>query len=177
MEEQKAENRGAVALVLDLAKAFERVSLLVWAWATHFSFQGRYSGCCAVISSTRGECSSPRMVRSQTRDSIIFQEVGAKSKNLKEGVEVANNILSLKTGVTSVCKWESEKHKCWCIKAESFKATLPRTALCRGTLACGEHVVGQWYSWITMKNWGLCMGCTAQRRQNSKFSAPSRGRS
>ena len=30
---------GAVALVLDLAKAFERVSLLVvWAWATHFSF-------------------------------------------------------------------------------------------------------------------------------------------
>ena len=35
----KAEDRGAVALVLDLAKAFERVSLLVvWAWATHFSF-------------------------------------------------------------------------------------------------------------------------------------------
>ena len=29
----------AVALVLDLAKAFERVSLLVvWAWATHFCF-------------------------------------------------------------------------------------------------------------------------------------------
>ena len=28
-----------VALVLDLAKAFERVSLpVVWAWATHFSF-------------------------------------------------------------------------------------------------------------------------------------------
>ena len=35
----KAEDRGAVALVLDLAKAFERVSLLVvWAWATHFCF-------------------------------------------------------------------------------------------------------------------------------------------
>ena len=31
----------------------------------------------------------PRMVRSQTRDSRSFQEVGAKSKNLKEGVEVA----------------------------------------------------------------------------------------
>ena len=30
---------GEMALVLDLAKAFERVSLLVvWAWATHFSF-------------------------------------------------------------------------------------------------------------------------------------------
>ena len=35
----KAENQGAVALVLDLAKAFERVSLpVVWAWATHFRF-------------------------------------------------------------------------------------------------------------------------------------------
>ena len=35
----KEEDQGAVALVLDLAKAFERVSLLVvWAWATHFSF-------------------------------------------------------------------------------------------------------------------------------------------
>ena len=33
------EDEGAVALVLDLAKAFERVSLpVVWAWATHFSF-------------------------------------------------------------------------------------------------------------------------------------------
>ena len=33
------EDQGAVALVLDLAKALERVSLpVVWAWATHFSF-------------------------------------------------------------------------------------------------------------------------------------------
>ena len=32
------EDLGAVALVLDLAKAFGRVSLpVVWAWATHFS--------------------------------------------------------------------------------------------------------------------------------------------
>ena len=35
----KEEDPGAGALVLDLAKAFGRVSLLVvWAWATHFSF-------------------------------------------------------------------------------------------------------------------------------------------
>ena len=35
----KEEDQGAVALVLDLTKAFERVSLpVVWAWATHFSF-------------------------------------------------------------------------------------------------------------------------------------------
>ena len=33
------EDLGAVALVLDLAKALERVSLpVVWTWATHFSF-------------------------------------------------------------------------------------------------------------------------------------------
>ena len=35
----KEEDQGTLALVLDLAKAFERVSLLVvWAWATHFRF-------------------------------------------------------------------------------------------------------------------------------------------
>ena len=35
----KADDQRAVALVQDLAKAFERVSLpVVWAWATHFSF-------------------------------------------------------------------------------------------------------------------------------------------
>ena len=33
------EDQGAVAVVLDLAKAFDPVSLpVVWAWATHFSF-------------------------------------------------------------------------------------------------------------------------------------------
>ena len=33
------EDQGALALALDLAKAFERVSLpVVWAWTTHFSF-------------------------------------------------------------------------------------------------------------------------------------------
>ena len=38
-ERAKAEEQGAVASVLDLAKAFERVSLpVVWAWATRFSF-------------------------------------------------------------------------------------------------------------------------------------------
>ena len=35
----KADDQGAATLVLDLAKAFERVGLLVvWAWATHFCF-------------------------------------------------------------------------------------------------------------------------------------------
>ena len=46
----KAEDRGAVAWVPDLAKAFERVSLpVVWAWATHFSFRGILSTeACAI---------------------------------------------------------------------------------------------------------------------------------
>ena len=58
----KAEDRGAVALVLDLAKAFERVSLpVVWAWATHFSLQGRYCGCCAVLRAP--EASAVRRMR------------------------------------------------------------------------------------------------------------------
>ena len=35
----KATEEGALALVLDLAQAFERVTLpVVWAWATHLSF-------------------------------------------------------------------------------------------------------------------------------------------
>ena len=36
----KQEDQGALALVLSLAKAFERgqSSFLLWAWATHFSF-------------------------------------------------------------------------------------------------------------------------------------------
>ena len=40
MEKAKAEDQGALALVLDLANALERVSLpVVRAWATHFSFR------------------------------------------------------------------------------------------------------------------------------------------
>ena len=35
----KEEDQGALALVLDLAKEVERISLfVVWSWATHFSF-------------------------------------------------------------------------------------------------------------------------------------------
>ena len=48
----------AVALVLDLAKAFERVSLpVVWAWATHFSFPRKIMRVLCGTSSTRGEYS------------------------------------------------------------------------------------------------------------------------
>ena len=58
--EAKEEDQGAVALVLDLAKAFGRVSLPgVWAWATHFSFPRKILRVLfAFISSTRGGYSS-----------------------------------------------------------------------------------------------------------------------
>ena len=39
--------------------------------------------------------------------------------------------------------------------------------------ACGWAVV----QLIMTKRWGRCMGCTVQRRQNTKSSAQSRGRS
>ena len=66
----KQDDQGAVALVLDLAQAFERVSLLVvWAWATH---SRKILRCCAVISSTRGEYSSKGAWRSRFRPSAIL---------------------------------------------------------------------------------------------------------
>ena len=49
-------DQGAVALGMDLAKAFERVRLpVVWAWATHFSFPKEDTACCAGTLNTRGE--------------------------------------------------------------------------------------------------------------------------
>ena len=44
-------------------------------------------------------------------------------------------------------------------------------------LESGKHVVGQWCSWIMMKNWGFCIGCTVRWRQSLKSSSPLRGRS
>ena len=64
----KADDQGAVALVPDLAKAFERVRFpVVWAWATHCSFtKENYCGCCAVILSTRGVCNSKDVRQSRS---------------------------------------------------------------------------------------------------------------
>ena len=44
-------------------------------------------------------------------------------------------------------KWESEKHTCWGLPAEGFVGHVTTN----GSLperASGEHVVGQWCSWI-----------------------------
>ena len=72
-------------------------------------------------------------------------------------------------------KWESEKHKSCGMPAEVFKGHVVTDGSLLGPLGSGEHVAGQWCDWIMMKNWGPCMGCTAQWRQNSRFSEKSRG--
>ena len=60
MSKAKAEDQGAVVFVLDLVKAFERVSFPVfWAWATHFSFPRKnIAGIVRLPLSTRGACNS-----------------------------------------------------------------------------------------------------------------------
>ena len=60
MEKAKEEDLGAVALVLDLANALERVNFpVVWVWATHFSFTRKIlqieetdGSCCGIKKST-----------------------------------------------------------------------------------------------------------------------------
>ena len=59
---------GAVALVLDLAKALERVSPLWCGPGRHTSAsQGRSCGCFVGFSSTRAECTSKDVWRSRSR--------------------------------------------------------------------------------------------------------------
>ena len=60
--------------------------------------------------------------------------------------------VSLKSTRAGVCQ-----HK-------ASRAMLPRTAPCWVPLASGEHALGQWCSWIMMKNWGRCVGCMARWR-------------
>ena len=64
-------DQGAIPLSLDLANAFERVSLpVVWAWTKHFlNFSGRFSVCHASTSNTSGGCSSKDVWRSRSRPS------------------------------------------------------------------------------------------------------------
>ena len=66
----KDEGQGALALVLDLAKAFERsVFLLCGPGQRTSASQARYCECCARILSTGGECSSKDVRRNRSRPS------------------------------------------------------------------------------------------------------------
>ena len=62
----KKDDLGAVALVMDLAKALERVSLpVVWPGRRTSASHGRSCGCCVGTSSTRGEGSLKDVWRSR----------------------------------------------------------------------------------------------------------------
>ena len=92
----KEEDQGALALVLECAKAFERVSLLVvWAWATHSSFLRKILRVlCGYFPAPEAECSSKDVVAEplQTitailpRENVFFKGLKlAVNENGKEG--------------------------------------------------------------------------------------------
>ena len=80
------------------------------------------------------------------------------------GKEVSSSTLQVKakgTRATSGCKSGSLRSTTvGACQQKVSKVTLPRTAL----------------FWVQLESGGLCMGCTAQWRQNLRFSASSRGR-
>ena len=121
MEREKAEDRGAVALVLDFAKAFERVSfLVVWAWATHFCFPRKilrvlcgfferqtrvqFEGCVAeplqtvtaILPGSKWSCLLPR---------IVLQDEDAWSQPLKLTVSVDD----IEAGIKTSRKWQKKR--------------------------------------------------------------------
>ena len=112
-------------------------------------------------------------------DSGCFQEVGAKSESVKEGVAVAKKYVThplsesqWNRGRFRRKKWESENHKSWCMQVEGSK----------GHVATGASLLGTADKWracssIMMRIWGPCMRCVAHWKQNWKSMAPSRGRS
>ena len=60
-------DQGAIALVLDVVKAFERVSLpFVWAWATHFNFTRKISSVLYGYSEHQREGAVRRMWRTRS---------------------------------------------------------------------------------------------------------------
>ena len=67
------QDQGAVALVLDLAKAFGRVSLpVVWAWGDALQFPKEdTAGAMWVLRAPEGECSSKDVRRSRSRPSRL----------------------------------------------------------------------------------------------------------
>ena len=79
----KEREQGAVALVLDLAKTFERVSLCVGLGQRTSAFQGRSCECCAGTSSTRGvyclSVWSPRSTKLFVGSELLKKESGFRT--------------------------------------------------------------------------------------------------
>ena len=57
---------------------------------------------------------------------------------------------------------------------KASRTMLPLTALFWVPLASGEHVVGQWCSWLVMRSWDPCTGCTARWKQNFEVQRASK---
>ena len=106
----------------------------------------------------------PRMIRGQTGDPRGFQKVGADGENVKKrtgsGKEVLLRILSVKKPME---QGPFQREKVGVREAQEVehanrrlsRGTLLLTAPSWVLLGSGEHAVGQWCSWIMMKNWGL----------------------
>ena len=110
-----------------------------------------------------------RIKRHQTGETRGFQNMGAEYGSKKRepqlgsesGKEVLVRILLSESqwnwGHVIVKKWESEKHKSWSMPAEGFKGHAATNGSRLVSLENGEHVVGQWCSWIMKRRWSGCM--------------------
>ena len=133
-------DQGTIALVLDLAKTSERVSLpVVWAWA---SFPKRFCVCSAVTSSIRGEFNLKDVQRIRSRPSrpfsvgriwsclllrFVLQDTLSEVMNVfpplefecvcgwecskKEGMELSTSLETLGAGLRTRTKQQGAKEK------------------------------------------------------------------
>ena len=87
---------------------------------------------------------SPRIVRGQTGDPRGFQKEGAKKREPFKKKSDPRSESQCNRGHLSIKKWESEKHKSWCMPAE-FKGHVATDGSLLGTAgkweACGWAVV------------------------------------
>ena len=95
--------------------------------------------------------------------------------------ELLSRILSVKAsgteGIPAARSGSPRSTRIGVCQQKASRTMLLRTAPCWEEQASGEHVAGKWCSWITMRRWGSCTGCTPRWKQNLRSSALSRGRS
>ena len=106
----------------------------MWPGRFFWKVDGRKRDCSILIGRTPVNVKLAR-IRSQTRDSKSFQEVGAKSKNLKEGVDVA------KRSCSTSSQWKSMEQGPW----------VTIDGLRKGEKECIEPGAGDADLWI--QNW------------------------
>ena len=107
----KEEDIGAVALVLDLANALERVNLpVVWVWATHFSFPRKI----LQIEETDGSCCGIK--KSTTYLSLFMETYGQK-------VEEELSTMATQYWAEGVCtrKWSHERKEAWMMQIREVR--------------------------------------------------------